>query len=214
MSDRHLPVRPNLDQLKHQAKDLLRDMKRDRQDAKLADAQFALARSYGVPSWPRLTLACRLIDAIWRDDLKAVRNLVTKHPPLLHEMARGTKSCTWGPPMSYAANVGRDAIIEMLHGLGARDSTSALGRALLQGKVETARLLKKLGALPPGGAAVGCAEALNDRGMAYVLDSGGDLSDGHGYPLAAVAMALETYSRYPEGKHRCFELFAAHGVQL
>src|SRR5437773_9936975 len=165
MSDRHLPVRPDLDQLKHQAKDLLRDMKRDRPDAKLADAQFALARSYGVKSWPRLTLACRIVDAICRDDQKEVRAIVTKHPPLLHEMARGTESCNWGPPMSYAANLGRNGIIEMLHGLGARDTTHALGRALLQGQIETARLLEKLGARPPRGAAVGCAEALNDRGM-------------------------------------------------
>jgi hypothetical protein len=36
MSDRHLPVRPNFTQLKHPAKDLLRDMKRARPDAKLA----------------------------------------------------------------------------------------------------------------------------------------------------------------------------------
>jgi hypothetical protein len=76
MSERHLPVHPNLDQLKHQAKDLLRDMKREQPGAKLADAQFALARSYGVASWPRLVLACRIVDAIWRDDVEAVRELV------------------------------------------------------------------------------------------------------------------------------------------
>src|SRR5689334_11194837 len=102
MSDRHLPQRPNLDQLKHQAKDLLRQIRRgDRAAiaelskhhpeavepgaAKLADAQLALARSYGVAGWPRLVLACRLIDAIWREDVDAVRTLVRKHPPLLHE---------------------------------------------------------------------------------------------------------------------------------
>jgi Ankyrin repeat len=214
MSDGRLPVRPNLDQLKHQAKDLLREMKRERANAKLSDAQFALARRYGVVSWPRLALACRLTDAIWRDDVNAVRALVTKHPPLLHEMARGTEKCSWGPPMTYAANLGRDRIIEMLRALGANDFTSALARALLQGKIDTARLLEKLGARPPRGAAVGCAEALNDRGLAYVLDFGGDLSDGDGNPLATVAMTLETYTRRPDGKHRCLELLAAHGVAL
>src|SRR5205823_3264305 len=84
---------------------------------------------------------------------------------------------------------------------------------LLQGQIETARLLEKLGARPPRGAAIGCAEALNDRGMKYVLDYGGDLADDR-HPLAAVAMTLETYSRNPDGKHRCFELFAARGVEL
>src|SRR5215831_14996415 len=126
MSERHLPVHPNLDQLKHQAKDLLPDLKRERPDAKLADAQFALARSYGVASWPRLVLACRLVDAIWRDDAGAVRELVTKHPELLHEMARGTKACNWGPPLSYAANLGRDNIIATLSALGSTDLTQAM----------------------------------------------------------------------------------------
>lgn len=213
MSERHLPVHPNLDQLKHQAKDLLRDMKRDRPGAKLADAQFALARNYAVASWPRLVLACRMVDAIWRDDLEGVRDLVTKNPALLHEMARGTESCNWGAPMSYAANLGRDRIVEMLHDLGAKDHTHALGRALLQGQVQTAALLERLGARAPRGAAIGCAEAQNDRGMAYALRFGAGLGDER-HPLAAVAMLLETYSRYPQGKHECLELFARHGVVL
>ena len=87
--------------------------------AKLADAQFVLARSYGLPSWPRLVTACRMTDAIWRGDVEAVRKLVTKNPKLLHEAARGIADSNWGPPMSYAANVGQDAIIQMLRGMGA-----------------------------------------------------------------------------------------------
>jgi hypothetical protein len=73
LADRHFPVRPNLDQLKHQAKDLLRALRRgepaavselrkhhpdpiEPAEAQLADAQLALARSYGcqaggVLSW-------------------------------------------------------------------------------------------------------------------------------------------------------------------
>src|SRR5205807_7440740 len=86
MSARRLPVRPNLDQLKRQAKDLLRrirlgepgaieELSRYHNErvnpasAKLADAQLVLARSYEAPSWPRLVQACKLIDAIWRDDV-------------------------------------------------------------------------------------------------------------------------------------------------
>ena len=43
---RHLPVRPNLDQLKHQAKDLLRSIRSSdpTTQIKLADAQLILAR--------------------------------------------------------------------------------------------------------------------------------------------------------------------------
>jgi len=212
MSDRHLPVRPNLTQLKHQAKDLLRAMKHERPLAKLAEAQFELARSYGVASWPRLVLACRMIDAIWRDDVRTVRTIVTKNPSLLHEAARAVKGCNWGPPMSYAANLGRNEIITMLHGLGAKDLKHALARALLQGEIETARLLQRFGAQAPGEAPVWCAEALNDRGMAYAFEFVGDISQNT--RREAAAMVLETYSRFPDGKHRCLELLAEHGVDL
>ena len=55
-----------------------------------------------------------------RTHVEDVRALVVKHPSLLDEMARGTKSCNWGPPMTYAANLGRDAIIAMLRELSSR----------------------------------------------------------------------------------------------
>ena len=71
---------------------------------------IALARSYGLPNWPRLVTACRMTDAIWRGDVDTVRQLVLKNPQLLHESARGIADSNWGPPMSYAANVGQDAI--------------------------------------------------------------------------------------------------------
>ena len=67
MSSRHLPVRPNLNQLKQQAKDLLRDIRRGdpaavaefqqyhpspvaASEVKLADAQLVLARAYEASS--------------------------------------------------------------------------------------------------------------------------------------------------------------------
>jgi hypothetical protein len=67
--------------------------------ALLADAQLALARSYGMASWLRLVLACRVTNALCRDDPREVRALVTAHPELLVEDARGVKG-NWGPPMS------------------------------------------------------------------------------------------------------------------
>jgi hypothetical protein len=39
--------------------------------------------------------------------------------------------------MTYAANLGRDAIIRLLHSLGARDPESVAGRAALQGEPGT-----------------------------------------------------------------------------
>ncbi len=231
MSARHIPVRPDLDQLKNQAKDLLRAIKRgdasaiedlhthhpgkpDPLTAKLADAQLTLARSYGIRSWPRLVQACKVVDAIWRDDATELRSLILKHPYLLHEMARGTEHCNWGPPMSYAANLGRDRIIQMLRELGAQDIVRAMGRAVLQGQIETARRLYAMGARPPRGAVMGPAESQNAEGMAYALELGAEISDNSGDRLAPVAMVLETYCRNTAGKHRCLELFESHGIEL
>ena len=214
MSERYLPVHPNLDQLKHQAKDQLRDMKRAGSDVKLADAQFALARSYGVASWPRLVLACRMVDAIWRDDVQAVCALVEKHPNLLHEMARGTESCNWGPPMSYAANLGRGNIIATLRKLGATDLTRAMDRAVLQGQIETARQLHAMGARLERGCVMGPCETQSGEGLAYLIELGAELCDHLGDRSAPLAMILGTYCRNSQGKHECLELLATHGVPL
>jgi len=71
LPDRRLPARPDLDQLRHQARDLLRAFRTgdpeavvefeahhprslDAAQAKLADAQLVLARAYGFASWPKL----------------------------------------------------------------------------------------------------------------------------------------------------------------
>lgn len=230
MADRHFPVRPNLEQLKHQAKDLLRDVRAgtpeaiaefqkfhphpDRAErAKLADAQFVLARSYGLPSWIRLVLACQVTQAIRDDQIDAVRRLIAKHPYLLHEDARGIKS-NWGPPMSYAANLGRDAIVRMLYDMGAKDVQHAFDRACLQGKLDTARQLHTMGGVPAAGLVMGPCETLSAAGLRLALELGSPFSDKHGDRLAPVAMLLENYARYPEGKHACLQIAAEQGITL
>ena len=230
--DRHFPVRPNLDQLKHQAKDLLRAIRQgdlgaiaelrkhhpksgiELTDATLADAQAALARSYGLQSWPRLVTACRMTDAIWRGDVEIVRELVLKDPRLLHESARGIADSNWGPPMSYAANVGQDGIIAMLRQMGANDLQHAFDRACLQGRIETARRLHEMGARPAPGCVMGPCETLNAEGLALLFELGTELADEHGDHLAPIALLLQTYCRGPKGKHRCLELVAERGVEL
>ena len=230
---RQLPVRPDLDQLKHQAKDLLKRIRRLEPDAiaefnqfyaghkkpaaevKLADAQFALARSYGVRSWQRLVQSCKLIDAIWRDDIEAVRELVTKHPNLLHENA-GIRNNNWGPPLTYAANLGRDEIIKMLYKLGARDLATAVDRAALQSKIGTARMLHEwMGSPRPQDDALdGPAYTLSASGTALILELGGRVVDENGKRLAPVDVVLETDSRKPAEKHRILDLYVEHGLEL
>jgi hypothetical protein len=233
MSDRHLPVRPNLDQLKHQAKDLLRDIRRGDpyaleefnqhhpkpvapDKAKLADAQLALARSYQLASWPRLVQACKLVDAIWRDDINTVRELVVKNPNLLHEMARGSEKCNWGPPMSYAANLGRDEIIKMLHELGATDLESAIDRATLQSKIGTARMLHEMmgSPRPPEDALGGSAYTLSASGTALMLEFGAQVLNANGKRIAPVDVVLESDSRKPSAKHEILEMYVQHGLEL
>jgi len=51
---RVLPAQPNLDHLKKQAKELLREMEQRNPDSKLADAQHTIALEYGFASWPTL----------------------------------------------------------------------------------------------------------------------------------------------------------------
>ncbi len=82
--------------------------------AKLADAQLVLARSYRAPSWTRLVQAVQLADAIWRDDPDTVGELVTRNPALIKEHVPIRTDSNWGPPMTYAANLGRDRILEHL----------------------------------------------------------------------------------------------------
>ena len=231
MTDRHFPVHPNLRQLRNQAKYLLRAIRRgdpaaladleehhpDRPhpaEATLVDAQLALARGYGLSSWPRLVLACEVIDAICHDRVNDLRALMLKHPDLIAENARGTRTCNWGPPMSYAANLGRTRIIDMLRELGASDLGHAFDRACLQGEIATARQLHTMGARPARDALMGPAETLSAEGMRFLLDMGAEISDAEGDPLGPVSMVLEGYARNPQGKHECLELLARHGVAL
>src|SRR5262245_11739147 len=183
MSVRRLPVRPNLEQLQRQAKELLHVMHAgdtnaiaellehhpesiDPSAVKLADAQLVLARSYCASSWTRLVHAVRLAEAIWRDDPDTVRALITRNPALIHEHVLIRTDSSWGPPMTYAANLGRDRIIRLLHGHGAKDLKSAAERAALQGKADTVRMIYDLVGRPS-------LEKWTLAGPAYTLSVGG-----------------------------------------
>jgi hypothetical protein len=232
MPERRLPVRPDLDQLRHQAKDLLRaiqdrdpaavaDLQQYHPDnidpagAKLADAQLVLARSYSARSWPRLVQACRLVDAIWDDDIDTVRALVLEHPNLLHESAL-VRTSNWGSPIAYAANVGRDRIIRMLHDLGAKDLQHALDRAVLQGRIGTARMLHEMlgKPRPPRSLLDGPAYTLSSAGTALLFELGVEMVDEVGNPDAPVYVVLDTDSRKPDAKHAILEMYASHGFEF
>jgi len=232
MSVCRLPVRPDLKQLQRQAKELLRAIHAgdpsaiakfrehhpesiDPSTAKLADAQRALARVYHASSWTRLVHAVRLAEAIWRDDPDAVRELITHNPALIQEHVLIRTDSGWGPPMTYAANLGRDGIIRLLHSHGANDYQSAAGRAALQGNVETARMIYELAGRPGFEklSLAGPAYTLSVEGTALLFALGVPLVGPKGVDANTMEHLLGTDSRNPAAKHRILEMYVEHGFQ-
>jgi ankyrin repeat protein len=232
MPVRRLPVRPDPEQLHRQAKEFLRAIHDedaaaiaelrelhpepiDPAAAKLADAQLVLARSYQASSWTRLVQAVRLADAIWRDDVDTVRALVTANPTLIREDVLIRTDSNWGPPMTYAANLGRDRIIRLLHERGATDTKWALGRAVLQGMIATARMLHDMlgRPKPPESALAGSAYTLSVSGTAFALEIGARIVGPNGVDHSTMEHLLGTDSRNPPAKHRILELYVEHGFE-
>jgi hypothetical protein len=232
MPVRRLPVRPDLEQLHRQAKQLLRAIKDgdgnaiaelrehhpepiDPAAAKLAHAQLVLARSYQASSWTRLVHAVRLADAIWRDDLDTVRALIKGNPALIGQEVLIRTDSNWGPPMTYAANLGRDRIIRFLHSQGAKDLQSAAGRAALQGKVETVHVIHELAGRPSLDtlSLAGPAYTLSVEGTAVLFALGARLVSSEGVDANTMEHLLGTDSRNPTAKHRILEMYVEHGFE-
>jgi len=232
MPVRRLPVRPDPEQLQRQAKEFLRAIHAGDANAiaelreyhpesidppatKLADAQLVLARSYQASSWTRLVHAVRLADAIWRDDLETVRALVTGNSALIHEHVLIRTDSNWGPPMTYAANLGRDRIVRLLHSHGARDFESAAGRAALQGKADTVRMIYDLMGRPSldKWTLAGPAYTLSVEGTAVLLALGARVVGPEGVDRNTMEHLLGTDSRNPPAKHRILEMYVEHGFE-
>lgn len=73
-----LPARPSLDWLRKRAKLHLKSLRRTRPSAQLAEAQFALARSYGLPSWRKL-----------KEHVERLRAVAEPAVPLPEELVAG-----------------------------------------------------------------------------------------------------------------------------
>ena len=107
---RALPDKPNLNQLKKQAKDLLKAFQAGEPTAidevrahyphpisrpqghvlQLSDAQLVLARAYGFDSWPKLkafvdgVTMSRFVAAVETGDVGGVRAMLHRRPELVH----------------------------------------------------------------------------------------------------------------------------------
>jgi hypothetical protein len=137
----YLPVQPDLDQLRHQAKDLLHAARRGDPDAlarihavsarlALSSAQLAIAREYGFASWARLKLEVERRDILNSRDLPRLSRLLAEHP----DMA-AVKMEHWCDHKG-AGTLGYMAMLRFDHGrLGLpRDlpGTGAMARALIE----------------------------------------------------------------------------------
>jgi ankyrin repeat protein len=110
----YLPARPDLDQLRHQAKDLLRAAQRGDSEAVarisavsgrviLSSAQLALAREYGFPSWAKLKLEVDRRDVLNSRDLSRLARLLADHPELATTKMEHWSDHKSADPVGYMA---------------------------------------------------------------------------------------------------------------
>ena len=128
-----LPEFPDLDQLRRQAKELIRAARAGDQTAadelarytdrvSLNAAQLAVARRYGFGSWPRLKHEVERKDAIHHGDVDSLRRLLRRHPALASEPV---SSCfTNDSALGYLGVV-------WFHGLTDHDHAGEIARVLL-----------------------------------------------------------------------------------
>jgi ankyrin repeat protein len=138
---RRMREHPNLEQLKRQAKNLLREFRAGKPDTVahvlanyhnadpskffLHDAQLVIARSYGFASWPKLkayvdgVTVKRLADAIMADDLTQVKTMLRTRPEIAGmAMSYGDEH----RPIHYAVMKRSPKMVRLLmqHGANAR----------------------------------------------------------------------------------------------
>jgi uncharacterized protein len=136
-----LPVRTNLEQLRHQAKDLLQAAKSGDPDAlariravsdplQLSSAQLALAREYGFPSWPRLKREVERREILTSRDLSRLRSLLAEQPELARIKMEHWRDHEQALPLGYIAMLRFDH--ERLGLPREFSGTGAVGRALIE----------------------------------------------------------------------------------
>lgn len=122
---RQLPVKPNLEYLKKEAKELLRSMPK----GKLADAQHRLANEYGFSTWAKLkahveatkqTPAEALKAAVCDSDPERVKQILERHPDLRTRLDEPLPDYGFGMQALFAAVQRSDrATIDVLMRAGA-----------------------------------------------------------------------------------------------
>ena len=136
-----LPPHPDLDQLRRQAKDLLRAARRGDTDAVarlhavsdhliLDSAQLVLAREHGFPSWARLKTEVTRREIFDNVDVARLNALLAEHPELAVEPMRSWSDHPRGAsPLGYVAMLRYDTRRGIWRDV---PGTAAIARALLK----------------------------------------------------------------------------------
>jgi ankyrin repeat protein len=154
-------MKPNLEWLRKQAKRHLAELHKTDPRAKLADAQLAIARQHGFPSWralkahiDSLSVEGQLFDAARRGDVERLTALLDQHPQKLD--ARD-EPYAW-TLLHAAAREGQLAAVDLLLRRGldpnARekgDNTYPMHWAAAAGKLDVVRRLADAGGDVVGG---------------------------------------------------------------
>jgi hypothetical protein len=101
-----LPPHPNIDHLRHQAKDLLRAATAGTAEldvATLSRAQLTVARDYGFASWPRLKAEVERRAVLDSRDGARLAALIAERPELAVEDMRGWFDHGALAPLRYVA---------------------------------------------------------------------------------------------------------------
>ena len=150
-----LPDAPNLEWLRKQAKRRLEELRQSNPDAKLAAAQFDVARQYGFSSWralkahiDSLTVDGQLVEGARSGDVATLSKLLDEHPDKL-----GTRADPYGwTLLHFASHRGHVAVVDVLlrRGLDVNvreqgDNTYAMHWAAAAGHLEIVRRLADAG---------------------------------------------------------------------
>jgi ankyrin repeat protein len=152
---RPLPDSPSLEWLRKQAKRRLEALRRENPEARLAEAQFALAKEYGFSSWralrahvDSLTVEGRLFEAARGGDVAGLATLLDAHP---EHLRAGTRP--YGHTLLHvAAHNGQLAAVDLLLDRGfdvnerdAGDNAYPMHWAAADGHLEVVRRLADAG---------------------------------------------------------------------
>jgi ankyrin repeat protein len=184
-----LPDNPNLEWLRKHAKARLAELRQANPHAKLAEAQFELAKRYGFSSWRALkehvdsvTVDGQIIESARKGHVERLARLLDEHPGKLHLKVPPYEASLLFP----AAESGNVDAVDLLlaRGLDVNyrekgDNTYAMHWAAAQGNLEIVRKLADAGGDVLGegddhaGGVIGwasCWEGCNDDAHRAVVD--------------------------------------------